>query len=221
MEAIRGACSRSGRNPGSVTLLGVTKFHPPEAVLAAYEAGIRVFGENRVQEGESKYPALRGAMPEATVHLLGHLQSNKARKAVEVFDAVQSIDSEKILIELSRRAEAAGRVVELMFELHTGEDSKTGFQNAQDLLSAVRMACTLPSLKPRGLMTMAPYTDDINAIRASFRLCRTAWLQARELSGSEDFDIISMGMTNDFELAIEEGSTMVRIGTAIFGERRL
>lgn len=221
MEVINAACIRSGRDPGSVTLLGVTKFHPAEAVKAAYEAGIRVFGENRVQEAESKFHALRGTLPGSRVHLLGHLQSNKARKAVEIFDTVQSVDSGKILTELAKRAEATGRVMDILFELHTGEDSKTGFQHAQDLLSAVRMARSLPSLRLRGLMTMAPYTDDGDAIRASFRLCRKIWLEARDIAGSEAFDTISMGMTNDYELAIEEGSTMVRIGTAIFGERRL
>lgn len=214
------ACDRSGRDRGSVCLLGVTKFHPSEAVTAAYAAGIRVFGENRVQEAETKLPALRETIPGASVHLLGHLQSNKTRKAVDVFDAVQSIDSEKILIELSRRAEAAGRELDVIFELHTGELSKTGFQSAQDLLAGVSLARRLPALRPRGIMTMAPYTDDIDAIRASFQLCRSVWLQARDTAGSDAFDIISMGMTNDYELAIEEGSTMVRIGTAIFGERR-
>ena len=221
MDVIHGACIRSDRDPGSVTLLGVTKFHPPEAVRAAYEAGIRVFGENRVQEGESKFTALRDSLPGATVHLLGHLQSNKAKKAVEVFDSVQSIDSEKILTELAKRAEATGRVLDVLFELHTGEESKTGFQSAPELFSAVRLARSLPSLRPRGLMTMAPYTDNVADIRASFRLCRRIWLEARDIAGSEAFDTISMGMTNDYELAIEEGSTMVRIGTAIFGERRL
>jgi PLP dependent protein len=214
------ACDRCGRDRNSVTLMGVTKFHPSESVRAAYEAGIRVFGENRVQEAQSKYPALRDALPGSSVHLLGHLQSNKASKAVAVFDAVQSIDSDKILVELSRRAEAAGQVMDVIFELHTGEESKTGFQSARELLSGVRLALGLPAIRLRGLMTMAPYTDDTEAIRASFQLCRSVWLQARDVAGSDEFDIISMGMTNDFELAIEEGSTMVRIGTAIFGERR-
>ncbi|MGD9939584.1 MAG: YggS family pyridoxal phosphate-dependent enzyme [Clostridia bacterium] len=220
MKRMDVACNRSGRDRSSVTLLAVTKFHPAEAVTAAYAAGIRVFGENRVQEAESKYPALRDAIPGSSVHLLGHLQSNKARKAVEIFDAVQSVDSEKILVELSRRAEATGQVMDVIFELHTGEESKTGFQSTQDLLAAVRLAQGLPALRPRGLMTMAPYTDDTAAIRASFQLCRSVWFQARDVAGSDAFDILSMGMTNDFELAIEEGSTMIRIGTAIFGERR-
>jgi pyridoxal phosphate enzyme (YggS family) len=214
------ACDRSGRDRGSVTLLGVTKFHPAEAVTAAYAAGIQIFGENRVQEAESKYPALRSAIPGASVHLLGHLQSNKARKAVEVFDAVQSIDSEKLLLELAKRSENCGHSIDVLFELHTGEESKTGYQSIQDLLSSVRLARTFPSIRSRGLMTMAPYTDDESAIRASFRLCREVWLQARDAAGTDSFDTISMGMTNDYELAIEEGATMVRIGTAIFGERR-
>ena len=221
LAVIHATCSRFDRDPGSVTLLGVTKFHPPEAVQAAYEAGIRVFGENRVQEAESKFPAFRDALPGASVHLLGHLQSNKVKKAVEVFDSVQSIDSERILTALAKRAESAGRIMDILFELHTGEDSKSGFQSAPELLSAVKLARSLPSLRLRGLMTMAPYTDDSAAIRASFRLCRRIWLEARDIAGSEAFDTISMGMTNDYELAIEEGSTMVRIGTAIFGERRL
>jgi pyridoxal phosphate enzyme (YggS family) len=214
------ACDRFGRDRSSVTLLAVTKFHPSEAVTAAYAAGLRVFGENRVQEAESKFPALRAALPGSSVHLLGHLQSNKAKKAVEIFDAVQSIDSEKILVELAKRAEAVGQVMDVIFELHTGEESKTGFQTSQDLLAGVRLARNLPALRLRGLMTMAPYTDDTAAIRASFQLCRSMWFQARDSAGSDSFDILSMGMTNDFELAIEEGSTMIRIGTAIFGERR-
>ncbi|MFH2114039.1 MAG: alanine racemase, partial [Spirochaetota bacterium] len=131
------------------------------------------------------------------------------------------VDSEKILVELSRRAEAAGRVMDVIFEMHTGEESKTGFQSARELLSGVKLARSLPALRLRGLMTMAPYTDDSSAIRASFKLCRRVWLQARDIVGSDAFDTISMGMTNDYELAIEEGSTMVRIGTAIFGERSL
>lgn len=221
MRRSAAACRRAGRDTESVTLLGVTKFHPPEAVAAAYTAGIRVFGENRVQEAEAKYSGLRNFIPGAEVHLLGHLQSNKIRKAVEIFDAVQSVDSEKVLIELSKRADAAGREIDIIFELHTGEESKSGFQSAQDLLAGLSLAYRLPGLRPRGLMTMAPYTDDVAAIRNSFKTCRQVWLEARAKADSKVFDTLSMGMTNDYELAIEEGSTLIRIGTAIFGERRL
>jgi PLP dependent protein len=172
------------------------------------------------RKAESKYPALRDALPGASVHLLGHLQSNKARKAVEVFDAVQSIDSEKILVELSRRAEAAGRMMDVIFELHTGEESKTGYQSAQELLVR-RQAGTGASCH------QTPRAHDHGSVYRRY-CCNTGilpalpqvWLQARDVAGSDAFDTISMGMTNDFELAIEEGSTMVRIGTAIFGERR-
>jgi PLP dependent protein len=220
-QRMHAACSRADRAPETVVLLGVTKFHPAEAVIAAYAAGIRVFGENRVQEAESKFPELRPALPGLAVHLLGHLQSNKARKAVELFDAVQSVDSGRLLAELSKRAEAGGRILDVLLELHTGEDSKTGFGTAAELLATVRTAVGLPFIRVRGLMTMAPYTDDEDSIRSSFRLCRRVWLDAQQIYGSESFDTLSMGMTNDYELAIEEGSTMVRIGTAIFGGRRL
>jgi len=213
------ACVRSGRDPASVALLAVTKFNPPEAVDAAYAAGVRLFGENRVQEAESKFAARAERYPGSFVHLLGHLQSNKARRAVELFDCVQSVDSTRILEELGRRAEAAGKTFDVLFELHTGEESKSGFPDADSLLAALDSLGACPALVARGVMTMAPYTDDMDAVRASFRACRAAYEAARERRDLPRFDILSMGMTNDFEVAVEEGSTMVRIGTAIFGPR--
>jgi pyridoxal phosphate enzyme (YggS family) len=218
-QRMAAACVRSGRKPDSAELLVVTKFNPAEAVLAAHAAGARIFGENRVQEAEAKFAALEGRIPGSAVHLLGHLQSNKARKAATLFDCVQSVDSEDILEALSRRAADAGSVLDVLFELHTGEESKSGFQDAETMFRAMEKAAALPSLRPRGVMTMAPYTEDMAVVRASFKACEVAFSKAGTLFGFPHFNLLSMGMTNDFEVAIEEGSTMVRIGTAIFGSR--
>ncbi|OHD22859.1 MAG: YggS family pyridoxal phosphate enzyme [Spirochaetes bacterium GWB1_59_5] len=213
------ASARSGRKTDSVTLLVVTKFNPAEAVLAAYAAGVRTFGENRVQEAEAKFASIEGLIPGSAAHLLGHLQSNKVKKAVALFDCVQSVDSEDILVELARRASDAGKVLDILFELHTGEESKSGFPDADSMFRAMEKAAALSSLRPRGLMTMAPYTDDMTVVRDSFKVCAAAFDKAGALFGFDDFNLLSMGMTNDFEVAIEEGSTIVRIGTAIFGSR--
>ncbi len=223
ISAVRGrldaACAAAGRDPSGVTLMAVTKFNPLEAVAAAYAAGIRCFGESRVQETERKFPAgFRNLFPGARLELIGHLQGNKAKAAVGLFDCVQSVDSVRLVEELGRRADAAGTVLDLLFELHTGEASKAGFPDEDGLFLALKAAGNFPSLRPRGLMTMAPYTADRGAIRASFRRCAEAFRRA-PLSGAPGWDTISMGMTNDLELAVGEGSTLVRVGTAIFGER--
>lgn len=219
-ERMAHACKASGRGPEAVQLLAVTKFNPPEAVLAAYAAGVRLFGENRVQEAESKLAALGGRVPDARFHLLGHLQSNKARKAVTLFGCVQSVDSIDIVRELGKRAASEGRVLDVLMELHTGEESKTGFSDTDSFLAALEEALGAGSLRPRGVMTMAPYTDDEKAIRSSFRACRAAFELAKARLEPPAWDTLSMGMTNDYTLAIEEGATMVRIGTAVFGQRR-
>jgi len=217
-ERIREACARSGRSPDEVSLLAVTKFHPYEAVEAAYAAGVRLFGENRVQEAETKFSA--GLLPDgARVHLLGHLQSNKAKKAAALFDCVQSIDSMEVASELAKRAASLGKTLDVLLELHTGEESKTGFASEDELSRALEAILGMPSLRPRGLMTMAPFTDEAAVVRASFRSCREAFERARARFAPAGFDLLSMGMSNDFELAVEEGSTMARIGTAIFGSR--
>lgn len=224
-ERIGAASARAGRAEDAVTLLAVTKFHPREAAIAAYAAGVRVFGENRVQEAEAKFssPMADAASPlgDAKLHLLGHLQSNKAKKAALLFDCVQSADSLAIIAELAKRAQAAERALELLLELHTGEESKSGFADPDGLARGLELALASPYLRPRGLMTMAPYTDDETAVRRSFILCRETFerLAPAAARAGAAWDTLSMGMTNDFETAIAEGSTIVRIGTAIFGER--
>ncbi len=224
-ERIFAASARAGRAEDAVTLLAVTKFHPREAAIAAYAAGVRFFGENRVQEAEAKFtsPVADAASPlgAAKLHLLGHLQSNKAKKAALLFDCVESADSLSIIAELAKRAQAAERALELLLELHTGEESKSGFADPDELARGLELALASPYLRPRGLMTMAPYTDDETAVRRSFIICRETFerLAPAAARAGAAWDTLSMGMTNDFETAIAEGSTMVRIGTAIFGER--
>jgi len=246
-EGIERACQRAGRNRSTVRLLAVSKFNPSVAVQAAMQAGLRLFGENRVQEAMGKFPSLdlSGQRPAATIataaivattggdatgpvaslpgvqlHLLGHLQSNKASKAVQLFDCVQSVDSPDILVELAKQAAKAGRVLDVLLELHTGEESKSGFADEAALFEALELAGDLPSLRPRGLMTMAPFTTDQAAIQRSFAACRLSMERAAARFGFPDFDVLSMGMTNDFELAIAEGASLLRIGTAIFGARQ-
>lgn len=213
------AAERSGRDPRAVGLLGVTKFHPLAAVQAAYDAGIRVFGENRVQEALDKYPEFLARCPDAEVHMIGHLQGNKVKKAVALFRCVQSGDSPDLLRELDRRAAAEGRRVDVLLELHTGEESKSGFPDRRSALEACSLLPGLRNLRMRGLMTMAPYTDDAAAIRVSFRSLRSLFEEIAAARAFPALDTLSMGMSNDFEIAVEEGATLLRLGTILFGRR--
>ncbi|MBL8968443.1 MAG: YggS family pyridoxal phosphate-dependent enzyme [Spirochaetaceae bacterium] len=226
---VEAAAARAGRDAAGVELMAVTKFHPVEAALAAYEAGFRLFGESRVQEAEGKFPAFLAARPDARLEMIGNLQSNKAKKAAQLFSRVQSVDSPEILRELGKRARQAGRRLEILFELHTGEESKAGFPDADSLYRAAELAAELEraaaaagegaGLELRGLMTMAPYTRDEAPIRASFRSLRAAMEGLASRFSFKRLDVLSMGMTNDFEIAVEEGSTLLRVGTALFGSR--
>jgi len=213
-ERIARACARAGRDPASVRLIAVSKTFGPEAVAEALAAGIREFGENRVQEALAKIPAVaelaaQRGLPAPTWHLVGHLQTNKARAAAGAFAILHGIDSTRLLQALDRAAAAPVRV---LLEVNVaGEPTKFGFA-PEDVAGAVALAQTLPHIEVAGLMTVAPRAEDPEAVRPVFR--RLAEL-ARELGLPE----LSMGMTEDFEVAIEEGATMVRIGRAIFGER--
>lgn len=205
---IERAAGRAKRDPAAILLLAVTKIFPAEAIQQAYDLGLREFGENYVQEFEGKAP-LVGALPGARFHLIGHLQSNKAAKAAELFQVVQTVDSPK----LARRLNDAARPLDVMLEVKLSpEETKHGADPAAvpALIEAVR-AC--PNLHLRGLMTMPPWSEDPEAPRACFRTLR-------ELAGVHGLAELSMGMSNDLETAIEEGSTCVRVGTALFGKRR-
>ncbi|MDR1318027.1 MAG: YggS family pyridoxal phosphate-dependent enzyme [Treponema sp.] len=221
-EKIQRACEASGRKREEITLLGVSKFHGREAVEEAWRGGIRCFGESRVQEGAEKFSGFRETHPGFALHMIGTLQRNKVKAAFSLFDCIQSVDRDDLIRELGKHREKPERPLELLLELHTGEESKSGFPGLEDLYRALDLILAYPCLSVRGLMTMAPFTQDRGLIRSSFRQLKTA---QRELEkrfpsdGRTSWACISMGMSNDFETAIEEGSTLLRIGTAIFGER--
>jgi PLP dependent protein len=220
-ERIARAAGRVRRNADSITLMAVSKTVEPERIKQAYAAGLRVFGENRVQEFEGKSAAL-SELRDAEWHLIGHLQSNKAKKAAELFSAIGSVDSLRLAERLNQSASESGKRLEVLIEIKVGEEeSKAGIPlDSPELDRLLRAAPELANLQIRGLMTVPPFTEDPEGARMYFRLLRDLrdTIAARKLPGVE-MDVLSMGMSHDFEVAIEEGSTCVRVGTAIFGAR--
>ena len=215
-EQIASACKRAGRREDEVGLMAVSKVHPVEAILEAYEAGQRLFGENRVQEFEQKSPRLADLM-DASFHLIGPLQSNKTHKAAEFFDAIDAVDALKIAQRLDTAAKARGKLLPLLIEVKLShEESKHGIAPAEllPLLDTVR---ELESVKAVGLMTVPPWSEDPETARPYFRELRRLRDEAQK--HHPHVVQLSMGMSNDFVVAIEEGSTCVRVGTAIFGKR--
>jgi pyridoxal phosphate enzyme (YggS family) len=207
-ERIARAAERARRDPAGILLLAVTKIFPAEVLREAYDFGLRDFGENYVQEFEGKAPQLTD-LAGARYHLIGHLQSNKTKKAVELFQVVQTIDSAK----LARRLNESTRSMDVMLEVKLShEDAKSGADSAElpELIAAVK-ACA--NLRLLGLMTMPPWSDDPEASRGYFR-------SLRGLAEQHGLPQLSMGMSHDLETAIEEGSTCVRVGTALFGKRK-
>jgi pyridoxal phosphate enzyme (YggS family) len=220
-DRIEKAAKRSGRDPSEVEILAVTKNHPIEAAEAALAAGIlRAFAESRVQEARAKYPDFLAAYPGLRFDLIGSLQSNKVKKAVELFDRIQSVDSLELLLDIDKKAALVDRRVEVLFELHTGEESKAGFRSLDELCRALDTYLRIenPYVVPRGLMTMAPNTDDQRPVRTSFRSLYAARDLVRSRFDLPLFDQLSMGMSGDFEIAVEEGSSSVRLGTILFTE---
>ncbi len=220
-ERIVAASVRASRNPGAITLMGVSKTFPIERIREAYAAGLRVFGENRVQEFAGKADALRG-LPDAEWHLIGHLQTNKAAKATELFDTVDSVDSARMAEKLNASAESAGKILAVLIEINVGgEKAKSGVApNSDELEQILQRAPRWTNLKIHGLMTVPPYTEDPEGSHPYFRQLR----QIRDNIAARNLPqvgtaVLSMGMSHDFEVAIEEGATCVRVGTAIFGER--
>jgi pyridoxal phosphate enzyme (YggS family) len=220
-ERILAAARRAGRDPDDVTLMAVSKTFSAERIREAYDAGLRVFGENRVQEFAGKFDAV-SELHGAEWHLIGHLQSNKAAKAVELFSAVDSVDSLRLAERLNAAAEKLGKAMPVLIEINVGgEEAKSGITLGSDELERFLLgASQWKNLAIRGLMTVPPYTDDPEDARPFFRSLRKIREQiaARHLP-NVSMEALSMGMSHDFEVAIEEGSTCVRVGTAIFGKR--
>ena len=221
LEKIADAEVKAGRTQGSVKLLAVSKFHPQEAVKEAIDANQFLFGENRVQEAMEKFPSILEENPIVKLHLIGQLQSNKVKNAVKIADCIQSVDRIDLLKEIEKQCSKIEKKIKVLFEFHTGEESKSGFASREELCKALDFCAegNAPHIIPAGFMTMAPFTDDQSAIHKSFS---TLYNLAEKLKTEyKDFELteLSMGMSGDFEAAIAEGSTMVRIGTAIFGER--
>jgi pyridoxal phosphate enzyme (YggS family) len=220
-ERIRAAVRRAGRSSNDVTLMAVSKTQPPECIREAYDVGLRLFGENRVQEFAGK-AGLLGDLHDAEWHMIGHLQTNKAAKTAELFCSVDSVDSLKLAEKLSAAAEKMGKKLDVLIEINVGgEAAKSGTApNSQELEELLVAAPRLDALVFRGLMTVPPFTDDPEGARPYFRKLRELrdTIAARKLPAIA-MDQLSMGMSHDFEIAIEEGSTCVRVGTAIFGER--
>jgi hypothetical protein len=215
-QRIRAACDRAGRAPDSVTLLAVTKGQPPDVVNEAGKLGLVFFGENKIQDAKAKIPLCAGRL---RWHFIGHLQTNKCRDAVELFEMIQSVDSLHVAQEISKRADLAAKTMPILLEVNlAGEASKFGYR--PDAVEAeLNQINALPRIEVHGLMTVPPWTANAENVRPVFRQLRELKQRCEQILGAP-LPHLSMGMTGDFEVAIEEGATIVRIGTALFGPRK-
>lgn len=212
---IAAACRRSGRDPADVQLIAVSKTHPPAAVVEAARAGLTVFGENKVQEARAKMPECPSNL---SWHLIGHLQRNKTAVAVELFDMIHSVDSLRLLETIDRACDEAGRTMKVLLEVNvSGEGTKFGLK-PEEVAPVLAVAGSLRRVEIRGLMTMPPFFQDLELVRPHFRRLRELRDQL-EKSTSVSLPELSMGMSHDFEIGIEEGAQWIRVGTALFGER--
>lgn len=221
LNKIRETEIKTGRKENSVKLMAVSKFHSCEEIETAIKSGQILFGENRVQEASEKFPSLFSNYPDINLHMIGVLQTNKVLNAVKIASCIQSVDSIKLLKEIEKQSAKLNKNMNILFELHTGEESKSGFTDLDELKKAFDLCeeGLFPHITPCGFMTMAPFTQDKSIIHSSFK---TAYeISQKFKSEYKNFNLqeLSMGMSGDFEIAIEEGSTLVRVGTAIFGER--
>ena len=214
-QRMAAACARAGRDEKSVTLLAVSKSHPPETIRAAVDCGQLLFGENKIQEAKAKIPLCPG---KARWQFVGHLQSNKVRDAVQLFEMIQGVDSLAIAQEISKRAEQAAKTMPILLEVNVaGEGSKFGYA-PERLLAELNELNALPRIEIHGLMAIPPYAAVTEKARPYFKKLRDLKLQCEQILGVS-VPQLSMGMSGDFEVAIEEGATIVRVGTALFGER--
>jgi len=221
LSKIQASEKKAGRTNGSVKLCAVSKFHPAESMIEAINCGQVLFGENRVQEASSKFDFLTEKGLDFKMHIIGSLQRNKVKEAVRIADCIQSVDRIELLEEIEKQCAKISKKIEVLFELHTGEESKAGFENYQSLAEAVKLCAEgkFSHVIPKGIMTMAPNTNEQSLVRKSFSAARETLDKLKADFPAFEWTELSMGMSGDFEIAIEEGSTMVRVGTAIFGER--
>ena len=218
-EKIAEACAKSGRKPEEVMILAVTKTVPPERIREAYNLGIVTFGENRVQEAREKIEKLKDL--DIKWHMIGHLQTNKVKYAVNLFTYIESVDREKLVLELSKRLKKLNKVMPILVEVNLGyEESKSGVL-PEKLFDLIKLISEHKNLKLKGLMTVPPYFEDPEKVRPYFQRLRELLetINSKNLY-PEKLKELSMGMSNDYPIAVEEGATIVRIGTAIFGPRR-
>ena len=215
-QRIRAACDRAGRSVDSVTLLAVSKTHSADTIKAAADLGLLLFGENKVQEAKVEIPNSPG---KARWHFIGHLQSNKCRDAVELFSMIQCVDSLAIAQEINKRADQASKTMPVLLEINVaGEGSKFGYKPGQ-MLAELKSLNALPRLEIHGLMAIPPFSPVPEKSRPYFKTLREMKQRAEDVLGAP-LPVLSMGMSDDFEVAIEEGSTMIRVGTALFGARQ-
>ncbi len=229
LDAVRARIDRAaqlaGRDPASVRLLAVTKTFPPSSAVAAFAAGVRNLGENRVEEAREKIPAVNSTLPPGsslTWHLIGHLQRRKAREAAGLFDMIQSVDSARLAESLDRAAAESGKRLSILIQVNVARDPhKFGFiaEPREAFFEAIGRILALPALEVRGLMTIGALVSDPEMARPFFRQLRELAGELRVRFPNARWDELSMGMTDDFPVAIQEGATIVRIGRAIFGER--
>ena len=216
-ESLDRAVEKAGRKAGEVELMAVSKTKPLELIRQAYDAGQRVFGENRVLEAEEKFASLPR---DVRVELIGHLQTNKVKTAVSVFTCIQTVDSARLAEKLNNRGTAEEKMMDILLQLKTSEEySKTGFENFDLMKKAVDTILGFSGLKIRGLMTIAPFSRDEKIVRQAFSECRDTRDRLISLYPELELPILSMGMSGDYEWAVLEGSTQVRVGSAIFGDR--
>ncbi len=219
-QLVTRAAERAGRDPNSVEIMAVSKTFPEAYVQIARNEGIHLFGENRVQEAIEKFSGPINPGLDLRLDLIGHLQRNKARKAAQLFFCVQSIDKIETAQALERACRELDKKIDILFEVNTAdEESKFGFRNDDALNSCLETVLTLPHLRLRGLMTVGPFTDDENRIRSAFRSLKQSFEGLIQQYPELHLDTLSMGMSHDFEIAVEEGASMLRLGTALFGRR--
>lgn len=222
-KKITAAALRTGRDPQEIKLIAVTKSQPIDKIKEASQLGLRIFGESRVQEAKAKIEALREFIDQWKMniewHMIGHLQSNKAKDAVRLFEIIHSVDSEKLALIINKEAEKINKIQRILIQVKLSDEPSKHGVSIEKIEDLIELCTKLPNIKVEGLMTIPPYSENPEESRPYFRKLR----QIKEILSQKNYHLneLSMGMSNDFEIAIEEGATMVRIGTAIFGERTI